>query len=496
MFKAIDKFGSFLKRWTISKKILAVVFIVGFIISLIPIIITCFYSVPVYDDYNFGYYTHKSVLEGGNFFSAIIETNSAFYNDWQGFYTGNILASAQPFNINVGLYFVSNLLVIFTLVAALFYFAKVILKDVMKMNITNYILITIPIVTIIIQFLPDIAEGFYWMDGSLCVFGNALLLLEFAFVIKYHMANNKKQRVLYFIFAIIFAIILSGSDLIIFLTIMLTFGFALIYSLKKKYNVSKLIVVLLAIAIIGFIIELLAPGNSARMARIDESIKMSLPMSIIHSLFYSVTFFGKWTTICFVAVLVFCSVIFYHFAKNSQYNFKNPFLFFILSYGIYAARMSVSLYVAGSLGSPRQYDAYFIYFILAISISALYFVGWLSKKDIIKFDGLCNKKISVVFLIIVFFVFVAGCFDFGVKKISSVSTSLSLIKGETQQYSLEMKNRIAIYEDESIKDVVVKPLTVYPRIFISEPLETDADYWTNRSTAKYYGKNSVVLDKE
>lgn len=64
----LDKITNFLCKLRISKKVLAVLFVIAFLLSLIPIVITAFYSVPTYDDYNFGYYTHKSVVDGDNFF--------------------------------------------------------------------------------------------------------------------------------------------------------------------------------------------------------------------------------------------------------------------------------------------------------------------------------------------------------------------------------------------------------------------------------------------
>lgn len=494
MFKAIDRFGLFLKRCSISKKKLAVIFVVGFVLTLIPIIITCFYSVPVYDDYNFGYYTHKSVIEGNNFFSAIIETNNHFYSNWQGFFTYNIVASAQPFNINSDLYFISNLLVILTLIASLLYFGKIILKDVLEFDSINYILITIPIITMILQFLPDIAEAFYWMDGSLIVLIHSLLLFEVSLLIKIHLLDNRK-RIVYSIFVIIVAVIISGTDAITFLTNILLLSVSLIYSIKKKYKENKIIIALLLITIIGFFVALLAPGNQVRLSIVDESSKLSFISAIMYALLYSVSYFGNWMTICFIAVLIFCSVIFYNIAKNSKYSFKNPLLVFILTYGLYAARMSVELYALGTLGSGRQYDVYYMFFIICFSISVLYFVGWLSKRDNFKVDIKKANKISMIFMIVVVFVFISGCFDFGIKKISSVATTVSLIKGDTQKYNYEMKDRIAILEESDEEEIVFSPISVYPPVFMSEPLSDDADYWTNSSTAKYYNKKTINLIK-
>ena len=85
MFTLIDRFGELLNRLKISKRIIAGIIIGLFLLSLIPIIITMFYSVPVLDDYNFGYWSHKSIVDGDSFIGGIIKSNNEFFMTWQGF---------------------------------------------------------------------------------------------------------------------------------------------------------------------------------------------------------------------------------------------------------------------------------------------------------------------------------------------------------------------------------------------------------------------------
>ena len=85
MTKVLDKCGDFLLRWRISKKTLAIVFVVLFVLSLVPIVITCFYSVPGADDFGFGTRAHLSVVNGGSFLEGVLDTCNFYYNKWQGF---------------------------------------------------------------------------------------------------------------------------------------------------------------------------------------------------------------------------------------------------------------------------------------------------------------------------------------------------------------------------------------------------------------------------
>lgn len=492
MFNLIDRFGSFMKNWSISKKVLATIFIVGFVLSLIPIIITCFYSVPVYDDYNFGYYTHKSVVEGGSFFAGILTSVKEFYLHWQGFFTSNFWASSQLFNIDVNLYFFSNLAIIILVVLSLFYLGKVILIDLLKSDLASYFLIVIPIVSLYVQLMPSLSEGLYWMDGSLVMGINAISIFIISFTIKFYLSKTKKRKIIYLIMAIVSTLLICGSAIVVYITIMEFCTASLVYSIRKRNSVYKLIIAIMVIYTIGMIIALVAPGNYTRMNDVGNG--MPLMNAIFYALFYSVFSFSNWTTLLFIIVMLLVSVVFYPIAKASKFKFKNPLLVFIMLYLLYASRMSIQLYAMGYLGSPRQMNEYYFGYILCISASILYFVGWISKRDRELFKKDTNdSRLSVVFVAVCLVIICCGGISYGIKNISTISTSMALINGSTQQYYKEMQERIEIYEDDSIKDVIVKPLSVYPAFFMDESLREDASYWTNSSVAKYYGKDSVVL---
>lgn len=491
--------SKFLSKIKIPKNAIAVILILLFVLSLIPIIIAAFYSFPTFDDYNFGFYSHKSIIEGNSFFAGVIESCTHFYNNWQGFFTTNFIASVQPFVWNENLYFISNLAVIFAFTFSVFYFSKSILINSLGFDSIDYILITIPIYEIILQFLPSLAEGFYWMDGSLTLLGNSVMLLILSFVINFHNANTKLKKVVYFALSVIFTLSICGSSIITYVTLFMIFFFATIYLFRNKRDNKKtllLIGTLFLIYTIGIIIALIAPGNSVRMQSDFSNNRLSFISAIMKAIFFSFVYIGRWSTLCFITILIFISIVFYKHAVSLKYSFKNPLLVFIICYGVYAGRMSVQLYSGGYLGSPRQMNQYFLAFVLTMTISWLYFVGWIAKKGYFSLQASKNyhNGISMITLLVLVFLFGAGLLGFGVKKVSTVSVGLSLYTGELQTYKSEMDERLKIYNDETITNVVVKPLTVYPSCYMADNITDDKEYWTNRSVAEYYSKNIVVLE--
>jgi hypothetical protein len=497
MTKVLDKISAFLLNWRISKKALAVVFAVLFIISLIPIVITAFYSVPVLDDYTFGLKSHLAYINGESFFGGVIESCDYFYHNWQGFFTANFLASIQPFNIDVHLYWISNIIVLVAICFSMFFFARTILVDVLHSDKWSYLLISIPIVTLFLQFMPGIQEGVYWMDGSLSLVVESVFLIVFSLVIKIHLCKRKNKKIIFGLFAILLSALFSGVGPITLVTVFMAFIPSLIYCIHRKYSVYKLMIVIMAIVIVGFLISAFAPGNAVRQASVSG---LSLPSAIIKAVVMSVYYFGEWSTLFYLLALCFTAVVFYGVAQRTSYQFKYPLLVFVICYIIYAGRMSVQYYATGSIGAWRQLNQYYLFFLICMTISVLYFVGWLSKKkntEKIVSKNLISASISVVFVIIIGFSFLAGsvnyCYD---HTVSSVSTTLSLVKGNTQKYNKEMMERISIYEDESIKDVVVSPLTSRPKFFSDDLISDEETDWTNQSIADYYKKDSVVLSNE
>lgn len=85
-----------------TKKIITIVAIflgTGLLLSLIPIIISSFYSHPLADDFGFSEKVNHVVKNGGGLFdilSASFQQVKDTYLDWQGTYAAIFVFSLQP----------------------------------------------------------------------------------------------------------------------------------------------------------------------------------------------------------------------------------------------------------------------------------------------------------------------------------------------------------------------------------------------------------------
>lgn len=458
---------------------------------LVPIVSAIRFTVPVFDDYNFGIISHQEYLAHNGLFYGALKACAQKFMNWQGFYTANFVAAIQPFNINVHLYWISNIIAILMLGTSFAYLIFSLLSLFEKIDFWSFAIITFPISFVLYQFLPSLAEGFYWMDGSLGLIFNGFAAIQYALLARYCVVNSKKKKIIEVVL-ITLALFFSGGGIECYITRLLISIIILLFCRKNDKRFTLLIMALLIIYTIGFLISILAPGNRVRVTSVEDARIYSIFESILFALYYGIVKFGDWASLCLLVVEFVAASVFYHQAKKLDFEFKYPVVVWILCFILYAAPMSIPLYAYGSLGSPRQYNCYYFWFIIYFTISALYFAGWLSKRTDLNyiFD---NNNAYVVPAAVLTLLFVAGGFKIGYHNFASIQTGVSLLNNEPQTYYQEMMDRIEQYENEDIQDVSVSQLSVYPSIFMEESLEEDADYWTNNSVASYYGKNSVVL---
>ena len=153
----------------INSKKLSTILIIMFVLSLIPILIMSFYSVPQQDDYYYGIKTYHAFNESSSFLSVIKAAGDQVvksYNDWQGTWSAIFLFALHPGIWGEEYYFLSTFILIFTMIGATFMFTETVLGRILKMPRQRRIIFTIIILFGQIQFVPAPVQSFYWWNGS------------------------------------------------------------------------------------------------------------------------------------------------------------------------------------------------------------------------------------------------------------------------------------------------------------------------------------------
>ena len=111
---------------------------------------------------------------------------------WQGTYTGTLLSNVQPGIFSEELYFVGTFVLLTALIACFLTFFSVVFGR-LGMDRTGRWTLGCLAVTLMIQFMPDAGEAFFWFNGGI---GNTFIysLMALAAALLVRLAEAKGPR--------------------------------------------------------------------------------------------------------------------------------------------------------------------------------------------------------------------------------------------------------------------------------------------------------------
>lgn len=479
------------------KKIITIVAIflgAGLLLSLIPIIISSFYSHPLADDFGFSEKVNHVVKNGGGLFdilSASFQQVKDTYLDWQGTYAAIFVFSLQPAAFSEHIYFLTTFVMLTALIASTLFFVNTIF------NILGYdkkigIIISFVILLLSIHFVVDKKEAFFWWNGSsYYTLFYSFSLLFFSILIKLYYAEKIIKKVIFLIISLLLAAILGGGNYSTALLTTVILAFVIFLLIKHKKKISLCYVMIFLILITGFVISMIAPGNSVRAATLTGESPVK---AIIHSVFYAVVYIAKWTGLAQLAGFSVIGFFAYILTKNSKYKFQYPFIVFVLSVLAFATQLTPPLYAMNSVGSGRQVNIYYYSYYIFMSFNIFYIIGWINQKDIVRIRTKnIQKSFSVCTLLLTIGVFLCGCLNYGLHNITFVDTLLALKNSTPQTYSAEYLDRISQIKNGN---TTISDIKTVPDFFSPLCIEEDSDFWINKQIARYYDVDKVTLKTE
>lgn len=480
-----------------TKKIITIVAIflgTGLLLSLIPIIISSFYSHPLADDFGFSEKVNHVVKNSGGLFdilSASFQQVKDTYLDWQGTYAAIFVFSLQPAAFSEHIYFLTTFVMLTALIASTLFFVNTIF------NILGYdkkigIIISFVILLLSIHFVVDKKEAFFWWNGSsYYTLFYSFSLLFFSILIKLYYAEKIIKKVIFLIISLLLAAILGGGNYSTALLTTVILAFVIFLLIKHKKKISLCYVMIFLILITGFVISMIAPGNSVRAATLTGESPVK---AIIHSVFYAVVYIAKWTGLAQLAGFSVIGFFAYILTKNSKYKFQYPFIVFVLSVLVFATQLTPPLYAMNSVGSGRQVNIYYYSYYIFMSFNIFYIIGWINQKDIVRIRTKnIQKSFSVCTLLLIIGVFLCGCLNYGLHNITFVDTLLALKNSTPQTYSAEYLDRISQIKNGN---TTISDIKTVPDFFSPLCIEEDSDFWINKQIARYYDVDKVTLKTE
>lgn len=489
-----------------KNQLVAVLSVLIFIASMLPIWYLAGYARPSGDDYGYSVLTHAAWVDTHSLFAvfkAAIETVKINYIGWNGDWFTTFLFSLMPevfvpYSFWVVPFIMTGAVIVGTLV-----FMHEICVKLIRFSWADCMIFTSLLLFASYQFIPSTAIGMYWYVGSVhYMLPHAMGLLGLAFMSKF--LRNGKISCL--VGLIICAFMIGGSSYFTSLLLFMILFLVGIVGWKRKKKEILLLVIPFFVCAIGFIVQCKSPGN---IVRGGENFGFDFNLAVF-TVFESLKrgFIMLWSYLhekTIIFIILFMLSLFGWKAVNmanqkNQFVYPFPIFFIILMYGIYSAMFAPEVYsevydsIEISLGPATiQYFT----FVVVTFFSILYCEGWILRKierrrNVNSFMGdkyqLCILY-PALFLCLLIVVFNRGW----LKESVDMRVYQYVSSGQADDFKDQIASQMKILLDDSIKDAYLVPINPDQGPLMHMPVTTDENAFTNRVVRDFYGKDSVVM---
>lgn len=486
----------------VDNKKIAVISVILFLLSMIPIWYLAKYARPSGDDYGYSVYTHAAWLESHSLlevFKAGIYTVKVMYKSWNGDFITTFLFSMMPEVFSPWTFWIVPFLMTGALILGTSVFLYEFCVKILGLSKADFIIFDCLILAASFQYIPSTAIGMYWYVGAThYIIPHMAALL--ALVAAWRFFTTGKCR--WLVIASVWAFIVGGSSYFSCLLLFMLYAVLIVWGFSKNKRVLWLMIPFL-ICIVGFIIQCKSPGNVIRGG--DEfGLHASAVMAAIFMALWQgiITIGSYFIEKTFIFILLILLAVFGWEAllkRKSSFSFRYPLFFVILMYGCYSAQFTPAIYAAVdvSLG-PATME--FLTFLLAASASILYVEGWLIGR--IKAGENSVLKSSQKWRSRVIFPTVFICMVLTALNLNWLGSSVDrraceyVLSGRAEDFKAQIRSQMEVLLDNSVKEAYLVPTSDDQGPLMHMPVTDDKDAFTNRVVAQFYQKDKVVMKSD
>lgn len=456
------------------------------------------------DDFSVGYQTHLAWVERENLLqgiiaviASVIQRVSVIYLEWGGNYSSMIFTSLQPAIFNEELTFLNIYILLGSFIFANLYFFWRLFHKNFGFSKSTIIVVCSGIAVLSTQWLPSAVEGFYWFNGSFYnIVGYSMGLIFVANM--YDIAHHANKSKLFHVITALLGIFVAGTSYTVMLFLMLLGGFFWLYIMAEKCAVKQRInyTIEYVIFVAFCMVNICAPGNSIRQGGFE---RMGMIPSVYNSLMIGRDMFlaeVNWRLVLLLVVLV---PFLAEDIRRMKFQFRLPLCITLLSYLLFSAMLAPTICALHSIGPDRTKNLYYWAAVLLHVCNYIYWFGWAQKK--LEALGKTGKWLDSERLYLNH-ICLCGVLAFlmldaiDINEMTSFTAVESIMSGEAQIWKEEKQARQEILWNPEIKDVVLQPLSVQPKLLAMQDVDVDPEYWINITMAKWYQKNCIILDAE
>lgn len=483
---------------------------VGYVLCLAlvcaPLLMLAKYNYPSADDWSYGANIYHVLREGGGLrevIGAASLTVRQAYLGWDGRFFAAFMDAFQPGSW--GNYWLTTWMALGMLVFSEILFARYFIVGMSQEKSLGkclFLPIILPILLVQILYCPSPVESFYWYSGAMnytFVYGLSLLL----FVVFCSLAKGvEKFRIMTGVFAGVLAVAVGGANFSTSLSMLLSlFTLLLVFVVNRKWKAVRNVWYIPVLLAVGLCLCVFSPGSAAGNAGRMGAFRgvAGAIEAVLLSVWRTFTNICSWTGIVVIMAMILILPVAYMAVKNMSFHFHFPLLFTGVSFCVSAAQMVPNIYAQNSAGGGRNAAIYYYFYLLFMLANEIYWMGWLCRKrwklpQNVKRIVCFVKKHWLSGIVIVGCTMVVWIYSWDLRRLSSYNAYRDWRQGWAQQYAAEWKARLEVLHDDSVKDVVFEPLSVYPEMILYTDLQDENGYiWVNSACAEYYDKASITV---
>ncbi len=493
------------KKQTCIELLINIACVSVLIVTVIPILLLAKYNYPSADDWSYGACTYNVIKSGGNFVDFIQASLGTTLDTWlhvEGKFIGAFFATLQPGIWGEKCYVIVPWLLLGMIIfSELYFFRFVLCKGCKKENCLLWLPVVAPSIAMQILYCPSPSESFYWYTGAMSyTFSYTISLILLVLFLKLAMEKSINRK--YAIKAIpagLLAFLIGGmnfgTSLSCFLTLCVLSAIFLIYD-KGAVARTWFVTVLSGVSLMACI---LAPGNANRISS-NFGGETGTPIeAVVMSLVRSATNIYSWTNVKVILMLFLIIPFIWRCVKNTDWKFRLPGIFTVLTFGLYASQCTATMYVDGTTGGGRMaVILFYTYYVWMIS-NLIYWLGWLSRsqnkvKNLIEWIQNKMGKFLLPYCAIIAILIAGAIYVTDLHEITAYRAYRDWKQGWAQQYAQEWDARLEVLHDDNVTEVEFTPVSKCPEFYVYTDLqEADGHIWVNSACATYYGKESVSI---
>ena len=477
--------------------------------STLPLYIISLYNHPYYDDYSFSVETHRTWQETGNplkLLEAAAAKTHAVHNSWQGNYMGTFFSTLQPAIFSESLYFLTTLLLLTCFLLCFGFFLQTVFAKLLGLGKWETVTLISLTLTLLVQFMPDPDEAFFWFNGGIGnTFVYSLLALSLGLCIRLELCRGRGKAAWLLAALTVLMVLLGGGSYGGGIFGLLIYALIVLYAFVKKSRWCWAYALLTAVFLAGFLVSMSAPGNAVRAGIINHSA--SPVMAVLQSFYYGIAVGVGFIRLPLIALTLFLlpwfAIIAQKITQKIAFRFAHPWLVLVGGICLFCAQFAPPLYSGAFIGGGRIVNVYFQSFVLLWLLYEFYLTGFfLRRREASCACGgqLSNRRQHALLLLCACMALV-GAFGhkhpnaeiYGPQNLSGASAALSLLRGEAQQYHQEMTAREVLLNDPDEAEITLKPLTTVPLVFMRDLLTMDSVDDAIPALCLYYDK-AIALE--